>query len=156
MKSSAPLKDNSVRNYQSVNSESFDDSLDTPSNYSYTRTLIYSGIDAAATTLATIAIIVGAKLDPNIVVVVGIAHLITDGLSMSIGDILSWTSQYTLFQSECKNQEWEFYNNMEDRVEKLAEIYEGKSLSKQDAKNIAITLAKYPNVFIKVLLQGEL
>ncbi|MCB0762486.1 MAG: VIT1/CCC1 transporter family protein [Flavobacteriales bacterium] len=50
---------------------------------------VYGGIDGSITTFAVVAGAEGANLDSNIVIILGLANLIADGFSMSIGAYLS-------------------------------------------------------------------
>lgn len=49
----------------------------------YLRDFIYGGIDGAVTTFAIVAGVVGASLSANIVIILGLANLLADGLSMA-------------------------------------------------------------------------
>ncbi|MCP5083064.1 MAG: hypothetical protein GY948_15365 [Alphaproteobacteria bacterium] len=50
---------------------------------SYIRDWVYGGIDGAITTFAIVAGVVGAALSANVIVVLGLANLLADGLSMA-------------------------------------------------------------------------
>lgn len=56
------------------------------------RAAVYGGLDGIVTTFAVVAV-AGAKLGPSIVLILGFANLIADGLSMAIGDYLSTKSE---------------------------------------------------------------
>ena len=60
---------------------------------SYLKSIVYGGIDGVVTTFAIIAGVIGANLDLLIVIILGFANLIADGLSMAIGDFLSTRSE---------------------------------------------------------------
>jgi vacuolar iron transporter family protein len=49
----------------------------------YLRDWVYGGIDGAVTTFAVVAGVAGASLSPQIVIVLGLANLLADGLSMA-------------------------------------------------------------------------
>ncbi|WP_425418138.1 VIT1/CCC1 transporter family protein [Oricola indica] len=49
----------------------------------YLRDFIYGGIDGAVTTFAIVAGVVGASLSANVVIILGLANLLADGLSMA-------------------------------------------------------------------------
>lgn len=53
---------------------------------SYLRDWVYGGIDGAVTTFAIVAGVVGAALSANIVIILGLANLIADGVSMAAGN----------------------------------------------------------------------
>ena len=50
---------------------------------------IYGGIDGSITTFAVVAGATGADLEASTVVILGVANLIADGFSMSVGNYLS-------------------------------------------------------------------
>lgn len=50
---------------------------------SYVRDWVYGGIDGAVTTFAIVAGVVGANLSTGIILILGLANLIADGLSMA-------------------------------------------------------------------------
>ena len=56
---------------------------------SYLKDLVYGGIDGTITTFAVVSGVVGANLDTGIVVILGLANLLADGLSMGVGNYLS-------------------------------------------------------------------
>ncbi len=49
----------------------------------YLRDWVYGGIDGAVTTFAVVAGVAGASLSPRIVIILGLANLFADGLSMA-------------------------------------------------------------------------
>jgi VIT1/CCC1 family predicted Fe2+/Mn2+ transporter len=52
----------------------------------YLRDVVYGGIDGAVTTFAVVAGVVGASLSANIVIILGLANLLADGISMAAGN----------------------------------------------------------------------
>lgn len=52
----------------------------------YIRDWVYGGIDGAVTTFAIVAAVVGAQLPTGIIVILGLANLLADGLSMAAGN----------------------------------------------------------------------
>ncbi len=60
----------------------------------YIGEFVYGGIDGAVTTFAVVAGAVGAGFSDKVIVVLGIANLIADGFSMSIGAYLSSKSEH--------------------------------------------------------------
>jgi len=55
----------------------------------YLKSIVYGGLDGIITTFAVVAGVAGAALGSNIVLILGFANLIADGISMAIGDFLS-------------------------------------------------------------------
>lgn len=55
----------------------------------YLRDIVYGAIDGIVTTFAVVAGVAGGALSSSIVLVVGVANLVADGLSMGVGNYLS-------------------------------------------------------------------
>ncbi len=55
---------------------------------SYLRDWIYGGIDGAVTTFAIIAGVIGAGLQPYVIMILGLANLLADGFSMAASNYL--------------------------------------------------------------------
>ncbi len=59
----------------------------------YLRDLVYGALDGAITTMAVVAGTAGAALPPRIGVILGLANLIADGLSMGASNYLGLKSE---------------------------------------------------------------
>lgn len=68
------------------------------------RAAVYGANDGIITTFAVVAGVAGASLSPSIVIILGIANMIADGLSMGISDYLGEVSE----QRMKKNRKEEF------------------------------------------------
>jgi VIT1/CCC1 family predicted Fe2+/Mn2+ transporter len=55
----------------------------------YIRDLVYGATDGIVTTFAAVSGVAGGSLSVGVVVVVGLANLLADGLSMGVGNYLS-------------------------------------------------------------------
>lgn len=69
----------------------------------YVRDIVLSANDGIVTTFAVVAGSLGASLSPSVVVILGLANLFADGLSMSTGAYLGVKSEIEYEQSEGKN-----------------------------------------------------
>jgi VIT1/CCC1 family predicted Fe2+/Mn2+ transporter len=61
----------------------------TPVLRHYLRDLVYGANDGIVTTFAVVAGVAGGALQPRAVLVVGVANLLADGLSMGVGNYLA-------------------------------------------------------------------
>ncbi len=66
----------------------------------YVRDIVLSANDGIVTTFAVVAGSLGASLSPSVVVILGLANLFADGLSMSTGSYLGVKSEIEYEQSE--------------------------------------------------------
>lgn len=55
----------------------------------YIRDLVYGANDGIITTFAVVAGVTGGALSPRAIIVVGVANLLADGLSMGVGNYLA-------------------------------------------------------------------
>jgi len=62
------------------------------------RAAVYGANDGIITTFAVVAGVSGANLDSSIVIILGIANMIADGLSMGMGDYLGERSERKAMQ----------------------------------------------------------
>jgi len=53
------------------------------------KSIVYGGLDGIITTFAVVSGVIGAQLNPSIILILGFANLIADGISMAVGDYLS-------------------------------------------------------------------
>lgn len=68
----------------------------------YIRDIVLSANDGIVTTFAVVTGSLGASLSPSVVVILGLANLFADGLSMSTGSYLGVKSEIEFEQSEGK------------------------------------------------------
>lgn len=122
----------------------------------YIKSVIYGGLDGIITTFAVVAGVAGASLSAGIILILGFANLIADGLSMAIGDYLSTKAEMEYQQSERKREEWEVEHYPEGEKMELIELYIAKGLSEEDATQITEILAKNKKTWVDVMMVEEL
>ncbi|NUQ61113.1 MAG: VIT1/CCC1 transporter family protein [Pirellulales bacterium] len=122
----------------------------------YIKSAVYGGLDGIITTFAVVAGAAGAKLTAGIVLILGFANLIADGLSMAIGDYLSTKSEQEYERAERRREEWEIEHYPEGEKRELVELYVDKGLAPQDAETIVAILSKNKDAWIDVMMVEEL
>lgn len=122
----------------------------------YIKSAIYGGLDGIITTFAVVAGVAGAALSPNIVLILGFANLIGDGLSMAIGDYLSTKAEREYHQAERERETWELKNYPEGEKKEMIEIYVNKGYSKEESEKIVNIMSKNDNAFVDVMMVEEL
>jgi len=104
----------------------------------------------------TVSSVTGAHIAPIVMLIVGIAHLFADGLSMGLGDALSSKAELDYNNSERAREHWEMQVNMEGEIAEMIDLYEKRGISHEDAQQIWRILAKYPHAFLDVMMAEEL
>ena len=123
---------------------------------SYIKSFVYGGLDGTITTFAVVAGVAGASLSSNIILILGFANLIADGIAMAFGDILSTRAEQQYHAAERAREEWELENYPEGEKLELKELYIEKGLSEEDSDKLVEILAKYPDFMIDVMMKDEL
>jgi vacuolar iron transporter family protein len=122
----------------------------------YIKSLIYGGLDGIITTFAVVAGVAGASLSGAIVLIMGFANLIADGLSMAIGDYLSTKAESEYKHAEREREKWEVENYPEGEKQELIELYMGKGLSNEEATAITEIISRKKEVWIDIMMVEEL
>ena len=73
----------------------------------YVKSLVFGGLDGIITTFAVVAASVGGSLSSDVILLMGFANLIADGLSMGFGDYLSSQAEVDYTKAEHRREKWE-------------------------------------------------
>ena len=111
---------------------------------------VYGGIDGCVTTFAVVAGATGAHFHPNIIIILGLANLLADGLFMSIGSYLSSKADAHHYQKHKRFEYWSIENKPEEETGNLKITFKNKILMKNNDKFSNIILGINKNV-IRVL-----
>jgi len=122
----------------------------------YIKSVIYGGLDGTITTFAAVAGVAGASLSAGVVLIMGLANLLADGLSMSIGDYLSSKSESEYEAAERAREAWEVDNYPEGEKRELEEIYRERGMSEEDARAVVEIVAKDRKSWVDTMMVEEL
>nr|MDO8110832.1 VIT1/CCC1 transporter family protein [Candidatus Sigynarchaeota archaeon] len=100
--------------------------------------------------------VVGARLDAIIVIVIGIANLLADGLAMGIGDYLSTRAEIDYKKDERRREGWEVEHYPEGEMSEMVEIYMKRGLSKEEAEQVVNIFSKHKKTWVDVMMLEEL
>ncbi len=122
----------------------------------YIKSVVYGGLDGIITTFAVVAGVAGAKLSAAIVLIMGFANLLGDGVSMAFGDYLSTKAEKEYYESERKRESWEVDNYPEGEIKEMVELYQEKGVSKEDAVKMMDVMKKHKKFWIDTMMTEEL
>ena len=122
----------------------------------YIKSVILGGLDGIITTFAIVSAVEGGGLGKSTAILMGIANLVADAISMGFGDYLSESAELSYTRAEQKREAWETEHYLEGEIREMVEIYESRGLSSEDATTVITTLAKYPTVFVENMMVDEL
>ena len=122
----------------------------------YIKSFVYGGLDGLITTFAIVVGVAGASLSVGVIMILGLANLIADGISMAVGDFLSSKAESEYKQTERKREAWEVDNHPEGEKLELIELYQEKGISQKDAKTIVNVISKYREAWLDIMMLQEL
>ncbi|MDI7276350.1 MAG: VIT1/CCC1 transporter family protein [Anaerolineae bacterium] len=122
----------------------------------YVGDLVYGGLDGIVTTFAVVSGVAGASLGAGIVLILGLANLLADGLSMAAGAYLSSKSEREYWQREREREAWEIEHFPEGERAELVETYVAKGYSKEDAQLVVEIESKDRERWIDAMMVHEL
>ncbi|MEK6891087.1 MAG: VIT1/CCC1 transporter family protein, partial [Nanoarchaeota archaeon] len=122
----------------------------------YLKSLVYGGLDGIITTFAVVAGVAGAALSSGVLLILGLANLIADGISMAVGDYLSSKAEKDFYSTEKERENWEAKNYPKGEKDEMIEIYMKRGLSKLDARKLVNIISKKKNLFVDEMMVEEL
>lgn len=122
----------------------------------YIGQAVYGASDGIVTTFAAISGVAGASLDPKVAVIVGLANLFADGLSMAIGDYLSEKSEKEYISAEKEREAWEVEHLPEAEKLEVKEIYRRKGLEGEHLEKLVDAVTSNKELWIDTMLHEEL
>jgi VIT1/CCC1 family predicted Fe2+/Mn2+ transporter len=122
----------------------------------YIGEAVYGALDGIVTTFAVVAGVEGARLSSGIVLILGFANLIGDGLSMGVGSYLSTKSQREYEKSERVRERWEIENYPEGEIEEIRQIYRKKGFEGEDLDRAVGIITSDKDVWVETMMVEEL
>ena len=122
----------------------------------YIKSFVYGGLDGIVTTFAVVAGVAGANLSSGVVLILGVANLIADGISMAFGDYLSTKAENEYMAAERVRETWEARNYPDGEKREMVELYMEKGISEEDAKIAVEVLSKHEKPWVDIMMTEEL
>lgn len=112
----------------------------------FLKAAVYGANDGIVTTFAVVAGVAGAGLSPSIVLILGVANMVADAISMGLGDFLGERSERKYRQHQYQIERWEIDNIPEEEEKEMVSYFENMGIKSADAKSLSSTICKYPEV----------
>lgn len=122
----------------------------------YISEAVYGALDGIVTTFAVVAGVAGAKLSAGVVLILGFANLVGDGLSMGVGSYLSTKSRREYEQSERDRERWEVDNYPEGEIHEIREIYSRKGFKGDDLDRAVKVITADKDIWVETMMNEEL
>lgn len=122
----------------------------------YIGEVVYGGLDGIITTFAVVSGVAGAELGTGVVLILGLANLFGDGLSMAAGAFLSARSDREYYLRERAREEWEVEHFPDGERAELEEVYLKMGFSAQDAADLVRIQSKDRRLWVDMMMVHEL
>jgi VIT1/CCC1 family predicted Fe2+/Mn2+ transporter len=120
------------------------------------RAAVLGANDGLCSNLSLLMGIAGANANHRVVLLAGIAGLLSGACSMALGEWVSVTSARELAEREVRIEKSELESQPEEEREELQLIYESKGLSAHEAKELSTKIMKDPRTALDALAREEL
>lgn len=121
----------------------------------YIHDIVYGGNDGIVTTFAVVAGTVGADLPHSIIVILGMANLLADGLSMATGAYLSGKSEMDQYERVRKEELREIAQHPAMERAEVREAYAAKGFAGEDLDRVVAVLTTNEDVWADTMMVEE-
>ncbi len=100
--------------------------------------------------------VAGAAVEPNVLILTGVAGLLAGAFSMAAGEYVSMLSQKEMFEHQIAQEKDELERYPKEEAEELALIYAARGIPLAEARNVATKLIANPEKALDTLAREEL
>jgi VIT1/CCC1 family predicted Fe2+/Mn2+ transporter len=129
--------------------------LATAPRQSYLRDWVYGGIDGTVTTFALVSGVAGARLPPEIILILGGASLIADGFAMAAANYLATRSEHEEFQYAEAIERRHIEKFPAGERDEVREILRGHGLEGDLADQAVMAITADRDRWVRMMLRDE-
>jgi VIT1/CCC1 family predicted Fe2+/Mn2+ transporter len=122
---------------------------------SYLRDGVYGGVDGAVTTFAVVSGVVGAALEPRVILVLRLANLIADGFSMAAGNFLGTRTEIAERERLAATEERHIEEVPEGEREEVRQIFRAKGLEGRALEQVVAAVTASRERWVATMLVEE-
>jgi VIT1/CCC1 family predicted Fe2+/Mn2+ transporter len=125
-------------------------------SHQYIGDMVYGGLDGIVTTFAIVSGVAGAALGANVILILGVANLLADGLSMAAGAFLSLRAEREYYNRERERETWEVEHFPDGERAEMIEIYRAKGYSPEEADTLVNIQSRNEKTWVDTMMIQEL
>jgi VIT1/CCC1 family predicted Fe2+/Mn2+ transporter len=122
---------------------------------SYLRDWVYGGIDGTITTFAIVAGVVGAGLSPRVIIILGTANLVADGLAMAAGNYLATRAEHEEIHYTEAVERDHIETAQDGEREEVREIFRRQELEGDVLDRVVEAITADRNRWVRTMLRDE-
>ena len=123
--------------------------------HSHIKDAVYAANDGIVTTFAVVAGVVGASLEPTIILILGAASLLADGFSMATGNFLGSRSEAQLYYKERRIQEQGLAENPEQERRDVRTILAARNYQGEELEQLTSLIMKNEEFTVDLMMDEE-
>ncbi len=120
------------------------------------RQLVFGSLDGLLVPLGVVSGVAGGTGSTKAVLVAGIAESFAGALSMAAGEFISGRSEAQVQRTEIERELEEMRREPDFELREMAALFENEGVAKDDAAQLAATLARYPHSYAHTMVEKEL
>lgn len=113
---------------------------------------VYGGVDGSVTTFAVVAGAVGAGLENRVILILGLANLLADGFSMSVGSYLSHQSGLQSFENLRRIEETNIRRSPAESIAFIKKSFGTKGFTGSILDDAVGITTRNPKLWVNTLL----
>jgi VIT1/CCC1 family predicted Fe2+/Mn2+ transporter len=122
---------------------------------SHLRDWVYGGIDGAVTTFAVVSGVVGAQLPPGIILILGGANLVADGISMAASNYLATRAELEEFRHAEAVERRHIATSPAGEREEVREIFRQRGLEGSLLERVVEAITADRERWVQTMLRDE-
>jgi VIT1/CCC1 family predicted Fe2+/Mn2+ transporter len=122
----------------------------------YLGDIVYGANDGIITSFVVVTGALGASFPPGVIIILGLANLLADGLSMGASSFLSMKSDRDFQKSQRKKEEYEVEHMPEVEREEVREILRNWSVPEKCIEQATQEITKDKDRWINLMMREEL
>lgn len=123
--------------------------------YNWLPDFVYGGIDGAVTTFAVVMGVVGAELSTAVILILGFANLLADGLSMAVGKYSSDKAELERVKFIKQEERQSIIDKPDEEKQEVRDILAEFGFTGQDLVNAEKIITSDPDNWVHMMLHHE-